>query len=140
METTPSTATVRRPVEWIDTDASGHHHNSLVIRLVEAAETRLITEAGVDPSYFAGAPRVRHEVDFSAPLEFRQEATATVVVERLGRSSITYAFEVWGEAFAGRPRIMAASGKVVVAHVPPGSTRAQPWPDGFRAALRPREA
>ena len=36
----PSTATVTRRVEWIDTDASGHQHNSLVMRLVEAPGAR----------------------------------------------------------------------------------------------------
>ncbi len=138
-ESPPSAAQVTRRVEWVDTDASGHHHNSLIMRLVEAAEASLVSAAGIAEYYAAAAPRVRHEIDFTGPLDFGQDATATVVVERLGRASITLSFDVWGEPFAGRPRRPAASGRVVAAHVPPGATRAEPWPDAVRAALRARD-
>nr|NLI50132.1 acyl-CoA thioesterase [Propionibacterium sp.] len=134
----PSTATLTRRVEWVDTDASGHHHHSLIMRLVEQAEHRLIRDAGILEDYFSAAPRVRQEVDFTAPLAFGQEVTVTVVCERVGRSSVTFAFEVWGEAHAGEPRRRAASGRVVAAHVPAGAERALPWPDHLRAALVPR--
>ncbi len=136
----PSTATVTRRVEWVDTDASGYHHNSLIMRLVEQAEHRLVRDAGILEEFVRSAPRVRHEVDFTGRLSFGQEATATVVCERMGRASVTFAFEVWGEPRHGAPRYRAASGRVVVAHVPAGAERAAPWPDHLRAALVPRES
>ena len=34
-------ASVERTVEWVDTDASGHQHNSAVMRWVESAEAEL---------------------------------------------------------------------------------------------------
>lgn len=139
MQRAPSTATVARRVEWVDTDASGHHHNGLVMRLVEAAEAELMTDAGVLSDYFWSAPRVRQEIDFSGLLYFGQQVSTTIEVEKLGRSSITFNFEVWGEAWNGAPRRLAASGKVVAAHVPQGAERSEPWPDAISRALTPRK-
>ena len=110
----PSTATITRRVEWVDTDASGFHHNSLIMRLVEEAEHRLVADAGIRQEYYRAAPRVRHEVDYRGRLSFDQQVTATVVCERVGRASVEYSFEVWGEAFGTEPRRRAASGRVVL--------------------------
>lgn len=133
----PSTATVSRRVEWVDTDASGHQHNSLIMRLVEAAEHQLIRDVGILDAYFSCAPRVRHEIDFVGKLYFGQPVTATIVCERVGRASISYTFEVWGEEYNATPRRRAASGRVIVAHVPAGLERATAWPDEIRDALVP---
>jgi acyl-CoA thioester hydrolase len=123
-------------VEWADTDASGHYHNAAVIRYVEAAEAILMRERGLD-GYFGAAPRVRYEVDFACPLWFGQRITATVVLEHVGTSSMTFRFEVWAEETDGHARQLAASGRYVTVHVPPGSSRraSQPWPAHWRAAL-----
>lgn len=134
----PSSASVVKVVEWSDTDPSGHHHNSLIIRLAEAAERELMDAAGLTGQHFSGAPRVRHEIDYTAPLWFGQTTTTTLTVERLGRASITYSFEVWGEEFDGHPRAKAASGKIVAAHVAAGELRASPWPALFHERLTGR--
>lgn len=133
-----STATVTRRVEWSDTDASGHQHNSLLLRMVESAERELMSQAGVLEEYFWSAPRVRHEVDYRSKLYFNQQVSATIVLERLGTSSLTFSFEVWGEEHGETPRRLAAHGRVVVAHVPRGTEQAQPWPDEIRRALTAR--
>lgn len=139
MNTIPSTATVTRRVEWVDTDASGHQHNGIVMRLVESAEAELMAGAGVLAEYFWCAPRVRQEIDFSGKLYFGQAVAATIVLEKLGRSSMTFSFEVWGEQWGEVPRRLAASGKVVTAHVPQGTEHSEPWPDAIVAALVPRK-
>jgi acyl-CoA thioester hydrolase len=118
----------------MDTDAAGHHHNTAVNRWVESAEAALMRERGV-AGYFGAAPRVRHEVDFEARLWFGQEITAEVVVERVGTSSMTLTYEVWGEGFEGRPRVRAAVGRYVTVHVPAGADRAEPWPDEWVTIL-----
>lgn len=118
----------------MDTDAAGHHHNTAITRWVESAEAELMRERAV-AGYFGVAPRVRHEVDYEARLWFGQEVTATVAVERIGTSSMTFAYEVWGEPFEGRPRTRAAHGRYVTVHVPTGADSAQPWPTSWRAAL-----
>lgn len=131
-----ASATLRSRIEWVDTDAAGIYHNSTVIRLVEAAEAALAREHGLD-GYFPVAPRVRYEADFEAPLFFGQEVTTTVSVLALGTSSMTFGFEVWGEALdraprAPRaPRARAARGRYVVVHVDrsgPGRPTSAPWP------------
>jgi acyl-CoA thioester hydrolase len=127
----------RGRVEWMDTDAAGHHHNTSVTRWVESAEAELMRERRV-PGYFGTAPRVRHEVNYESRLWFGQEVTATVVVEQIGTSSMTFAYEVWGEAFEGRPRVRAAVGRYVTVHVPAGAEQSQPWPASWVAALTGR--
>lgn len=121
---------LRTRVEWMDTDAAGIYHNSSVMRFVESAEAELMRQRGLD-GYFAVAPRVRFEVDFSAPLVFGQEVTVVLRVARMGRSSLTFAFEVWGEEHEGSPRRMAASGSYVTVHVQgthADGARSAPWP------------
>jgi acyl-CoA thioester hydrolase len=124
----------RARVEWMDTDAAGHHHNTAVVRFVEAAEATLIRERGIT-GYFGAAPRVRYEVDFASPLWFGQEVTTTVVLQRIGTSSLIFRFEVWGEHTDQHSRRLAASGRYVTAHVPRGERTSAPWPAEWVAAL-----
>lgn len=121
-------------VEWMDTDAAGHHHNTAVVRFVESAEAALMRERGL-PDYFGTAPRVRYEVDFGARLYFGQEVTAVVTLERLGTASATFSFELWGEEWEQRPRVLAATGRFVTVHVPNGNEASAPWPPQWRSAL-----
>ncbi|WP_308129788.1 acyl-CoA thioesterase [Kitasatospora aureofaciens] len=114
-------------VEWMDTDAAGHHHNTAVVRYVEAAEAALMRAYGVT-GYFGAAPRVRYEADFSAPLWFGQEVTTVLAVERIGTSSVTFRFEVWGDGQ------LAASGRYVAVHVPAGLRASAPWPEAWVSA------
>lgn len=123
-------SSVRSRIEWVDTDAAGIYHNSTVVRLVEAAEATLVRERGLE-GYFPVAPRVRYEADFEAPLYFGQEVTTTVRVAQLGTASMTFTFEVWGEAFEGAARVRAARGRYVTVHLDrsgPGPGRSTPWP------------
>lgn len=125
----------RSRVEWSDTDASGHYHNAAIVRFVEAAEAALVRERGV-VGYFGAAPRVRYEVDFASPLWFGQEVTTVLVVERIGTSSMTFGFEVWGEESDSHPRELAASGSYTVVHVPLRVERvSEPWPAEWVKAL-----
>ena len=127
---------LRTRLEWIDTDASGIYHNSTVTRFVEAAEARLMAERGLD-GYFPVSPRVRYEVNFEAPLFFGQEVTATVMLAHVGTSSMRFEFEVWGEAFDGRPRRRAARGSYVTVHMSGehGLDTTSPWPAAWAAEL-----
>lgn len=133
--TVPARAVHRCRLEWWDTDAAGHHHNTAVVRFVEAAEAALMREHGIE-GYFGAAPRVHYEADFASPLWFGQEVTTIVEVERIGTSSLTFRFEVWGEETDRRARTLAASGRYVTAHVPRGTRTSEPWPEEWIAALR----
>jgi len=130
-------AVYRSRVDWMDTDAAGHHHNTSITRFVEAAEATLMRERGL-LEYFGAAPRVRFEVDFTAPLWFDQEVTTTLVLERIGDSSLAFRFEVWGEQDETAPRRLAARGRYVTVHVPRDSRRSAPWPEEWRNRLSAR--
>lgn len=124
-------------IGWMDTDAAGHHHNTAIVRLVEAAEAQLTRDRGLD-GYFGFAPRVRFEADFTDRLWFDQEVTVELGVERIGSTSLTFAFEIWGEAFRANPRALAARGRYTVVHLPAGHSTSQPWPAAWRTALAGR--
>lgn len=121
---------VERRVEWHDTDAAGHQHHSAILRWVEAAEAELLRRHGLD-WLFGRTPRVRHEVDYRARLWFGETVTTRFRVLRLGRTSLTYDFEVHGREG------LAARGTMVVAHAEPESPTATPWPQHVRDALAP---
>ena len=127
-------ASIDRVVEWVDTDASGHQHNSAIMRWVEAAEAELMRKLDL-PGYFPSAPRVHQEISYRSKLWFGQPITAAVGVQKLGRTSLTYAFEVRGHAHAKSAGGVAAFGTVTVAHVPPGFDKSLPWPGDLAEAI-----
>jgi acyl-CoA thioester hydrolase len=133
-------ASVERTVEWVDTDASGHQHNSAVMRWVESAEAELFLRTLQLPDYFPSVPRIHQEIHFKAKLWFGQRITATVGISKLGRTSMTYAFEVQGHPHDGLAGGLAAFGTVTVVHVPPGSAKAQPWPAAVVEAVAPAQS
>lgn len=134
-------ASVERTVEWVDTDASGHQHNSAILRWVEAAEAELFRKLQL-PDYFPSAPRVQQVINYKAKLWFGQRVTATVKINELGRTSLTMGFEVRGEPFGASDGgirgsgLVAAFGTVTTAHVPAGAATALPWPEHFVRAVR----
>ncbi|UZN02782.1 acyl-CoA thioesterase [Cellulomonas sp. S1-8] len=90
-------------VRWSDVDLFGHVNNAAFLRFLDDARFTLFPRMGVDELGVTTASLlvvVKHEIDYLAPLRFRQ---APVVVEvwvpRLGRSSVDFAYEVLdGEA------------------------------------------
>jgi acyl-CoA thioester hydrolase len=124
-------------VEWVDTDAAGIYHNSTVVRFVESAEAALVRECGLG-GYFPVAPRVRYEVDFHAPLYFGQQVTTDLDIAHLGSSSMRFEFSIWGEAFEGRDRELAARGSYVTVHIDRSVSKAvaTPWPSQWRDVLQ----
>lgn len=137
--------TTQGRVEWMDTDAACIHHYPAITRFVESAEAALMRELGVD-GYFESAPRVHFEVTYEAPLLFGQVVSTRVHVERLGTTSLTIGFEVWGEPVADEPRYRAAVGRYVTVHLPggfgasgggPGADRPRstPWPQQWATAF-----
>ncbi|WP_248763339.1 thioesterase family protein [Pseudarthrobacter sp. SSS035] len=129
-------ASIERTVEWVDTDASGHQHNSAILRWVEGAEAELFRSLDL-PDYFPSAPRVQQVINYRAKLWFGQRVTATVRIHTLGRTSMTLAFEVHGHAQGTSEGGIAAYGTVTTAHVPAGASSAQPWPAHIREAAGP---
>lgn len=119
---------VERRVEWSDTDAAGHYHFSAVQRWVEAAEAVLLRRLGLD-GLFGSIPRVHFEADYRERLWFGEPVHTELRVERVGRASLTYGFEVRG------PSGPAAVGRMTVVHAAARAKGSAPWPDEVRAAL-----
>ena len=127
-------ATLERTIEWVDTDAAEHQHNSVIMRFVEAAEAQLFRALGVT-SYFGIAPRVRHEIDYRAKLYFGQVVSTALAIEHVGTASMTFVFKVWGHPHEGRDAVLAAEGRFVTVCVSQGEESSAPWPESIRQAL-----
>lgn len=124
----PARIVVEQRVEWPDTDAAGHHHHAVVMRWVEAAEAALMARLGLS-ELFGRIPRVNYRVDYTTRLWFGQRVEVDLGVARIGRSSLTYRFEVRsGDTTAAR-------GEMTIVHTGTNATGAQQWPEAFRAVL-----
>lgn len=124
----PASVEVRRRVEWSDTDAAGHHHNTAILRWLEEAETVLHERLGIVEQTFGRTPRVRIEIDFTERLYFRDIVVIRLAVAAVGRTSLTYSFEV------ARDETVAARGRLVIVNAAAGEG-AEPWPAELRKAL-----
>jgi YbgC/YbaW family acyl-CoA thioester hydrolase len=89
---------LRRLVEFADTDMAGIVHFANFFRYAEAAEHAYLRACGL--SVFGGweglkitFPRVSAACDYLKPLRFEEEVEVAVTVERIGRTSVHYAFE-----------------------------------------------
>jgi YbgC/YbaW family acyl-CoA thioester hydrolase len=80
-------------VAWIDTDAGGRIHFTAAFRWAEAAETGLMRSLGL-LDVWGDYPRRAVEAEYLAVLRFEDEFEVELTVEKVGKSSITYAWEI----------------------------------------------
>lgn len=117
----------RMRVAWVDTDAGGRIHFTNAFRYAEAAETSLMRRLGMLDRW-GDYPRRHVEAEFLRVLRFEDELEVRLRVERVGRTSITYA---WTIERAGE---VCVRGRHTVVNVDPEG-RPAPLPDDVRAAL-----
>lgn len=106
----------------------------MVLRWAELTEAELHRDLGITDQTFGWTPRVNYTANFHAAVRFDDEVDITFAVAAVGRTSVTYTFEV---VLVDGPT--AATGQVVTVFADDDGTR--PWPDDVRAALtgaRPR--
>lgn len=125
----PATIVVQRRIEWSDTDASGNYHNTTVIRLLESAESLLLSRLGFLHDVWERLPRVRLEIDFRRPLRFHDVVEVEMRVVALGRTSITYRLEIRKD---GQVCVQARAVAVLITQVGGESV---PWPEEYRTLL-----
>lgn len=91
----------RRMVEFADTDMAGIMHFSAFFRFMESAEHALVRSLGLsifgleDPTggdALVSFPRVSARCDFHSPARCEDHLDIDVVVQKLGRTSVTYGF------------------------------------------------
>jgi YbgC/YbaW family acyl-CoA thioester hydrolase len=107
-----------RRVEFVDTDVAGIVHFSNFFRYMESAEAEFLRSLGLSfkmiwQGHSLGLPRVAASCDYLSPARFDDVLDVAVWVEKLGRSSITYAFDfsLEGKAVA-KGRVTAACCRV----------------------------
>jgi acyl-CoA thioester hydrolase len=121
-------ATVRRRIQWFDTDASTKYHNTAPLRLMEEAEAALLDQLGIVREVYGWLPRAHVTIDYRRPLRFWDEVEIDVEAAEVGRTSVTYAFRV------RREEEVCAHGTVVAVLIDEeGKPRS--WPDEWRRLL-----
>lgn len=120
--------TLRRRLDWADTDAAGYWHHSTFWTYAEAGEAELMRALGLTELTFGATPRKSVAAEFHRPIYFDDEVTIAFEVEAIGRTSATYhvSLSVGGE--------LAATGQLVVVLID-GDGRPVAWPDHARQAL-----
>src|SRR5438105_8097185 len=117
----------RTRVAWVDTDAGGRIHFTAAFRWAEMAEVGLRRTLGLVEGW-GDYPRRRVEAEFLQVLAFEDEIEVRIRPERLGQTSITWAFEI------SRDGELCIHGTLVVVHVD-AAGRPSPLTEKERAAL-----
>jgi acyl-CoA thioester hydrolase len=121
----------RLRVRWVDTDASGRIHYTAAFRYFEAAEWELFRKIGIPlhghETEF-GFPRVAVSATFYAPLSVDDEIAVHILPERVGKTSLTFACEVFKE------ENLCISGKVTAVFIG-DQGRPIPVPERIRISL-----
>jgi len=108
----PIVHTEKLRVNWVDTDASTRIHYTAALRYFEIAEhglMRALAGARATPSERSfSMPRVHVEADYKLALRYPDEFTCSARVEKIGNTSVTYAYEI--RNLAGE---LAISGRIV---------------------------
>ena len=128
------TITIKRRVEWMDTDAAGIWHHSTVIRWAEDAEAELHRQLGIVQRTFGATPRVNIEFNYGVPLRFDDQVDVVITVVALGNTSITYQIDI------DRDGVSIAKGKMVAVFTDMESGAKKVWPQDIRQVLSPSEA
>lgn len=116
---TQSFRTTRR-VEFADTDMAGIVHFANFFRYMEAAEVDFLRSRGLSvklewEGQKVSFPRVAASCDYLRPARFEDLLDVTVRVVRIGRKSVTYAFEFFkNEELLARGQITAVCCRVQV--------------------------
>ena len=124
----PPEITVRRRIQWFDTDASTKYHNTAPLRLMEEAEAALLDELGIIREVYGKMPRAHVSVDYRRPLRFWDEVDVHLQIAEVGRTSITYGFEIRDSS------AVYAEGRVVAVYIADDG-KPSAWPDDYRALL-----
>lgn len=117
----------RGRVAWVDTDAGGRIHFTAAFRWAEVAETGLLRSLELLPRW-TDYPRRHVQADFLRVLVFEDEIETRLRVQQVGRTSVTYAWEIVKD---GEPCVVGSHTAVLV----DGKGRPEPIPDDVRSAL-----
>lgn len=119
--------TLRLKPQWRDLDALGHVNNAVYSTWLENAREAWWREVNGPFDLFPFL-LARTEIDFRAPVRWRDEVAVSLSVERIGRTSIELRYEIDGPA--GR----VADARTVLVMID-SEGRPAPVPDALRRRL-----
>ncbi len=132
--------TLRRRVEFADTDLAGIVHFSRYFHYMEAAEHAFFRSLGfsiAEPGSGIGWPRVEASCEYKAPLRFEDEVDVHLTVTQKKSKSLSYSFRL--VKVAPGPEQEVALGKLTVVCVAmdpeTGTMKAVPIPETLAACL-----
>ena len=88
----PARHVIPGQVQWADTDPNGRVHFTAPFRWAEAAEHSLLRMLGHE--FYGGFPRADVQATFHLPLGFEDDFEVLIGVQQVGRTSITYSWQV----------------------------------------------
>src|SRR6185436_20702344 len=93
----PASIELQRRLRWADSDAAGRLHFPRIFELVEEAESELVRsiEWPMNRSMGYDFPRVNVECSFLRILELDAPFRLRFTVDKLGRTSIRYRYQVF---------------------------------------------
>ena len=134
----PKELTLRRRVQFSETDVAGIVHFSNYFRYFEDAEHALWREAGLcihEKDSPIGWPRIAASCEFHRPLRFEQEFDVVVRIAEMTNRTITYA----GEITSKSERVATGSWKIAcVNKLPDGTMKSTAIPEHVASRLAPR--
>lgn len=120
-------------VRWSESDPQGIVFNAKYVEYFDIAMTEYWRRLGVeftDPDPEAGELFAVHaEVDYKAPARFDDILQVGVSCERIGRTSLSFAFEIRCD---GR---LLATGRMVYANADAAARKSKPLPERLRERL-----
>lgn len=127
------TTTHRHQVSYYEVDQQGVVFNMWYLGFFDDAMTAFLEEGGLPyPDMLAGSydvQLVHTEIDWKAPLRWRQDALIDVSVHRMGATSFELAFAVRADD------VEVAAGRTTYVVVATDGTGKLPIPEPLRAAL-----
>jgi acyl-CoA thioester hydrolase len=124
--------TIRRRIQWFDTDSSTKYHNTAPLRLMEEAEAALLDRLGIVRQVYGWLPRRHVTIDYLRPLRFWDEVEVDLDVAEVGRTSVTYSFRI------RRGDEPHAEGRVIAVLIDEDG-RPRAWPEEYRLLLQGSE-
>jgi acyl-CoA thioester hydrolase len=112
------------PVRWGDLDALNHVNNTLYFRYIEEARVQLFAQAGIAVPVDKVAVLARASCDFLKPLVYPATIVVSLILLRLGRSSMEMEALIERE---GEPDVIYAKGAYVVVGADAATGKSLPW-------------
>jgi len=133
----PSEHTIKRRVQFYETDAAGIVHFSWFFRYMEEAEHALWRENGLSihpESSEIGWPRVGAACEFHRALKFEQEFDVTIRVSEITKRTMSYVCEITQDG----QKIATGTLKIAcVSKLPDGSMKSVEIPQDIAMRLKP---